>query len=594
MRNICACLLLFLCWLISAANAEYLLPELAFQTNIIQLSNNKLDVHFKIAEGYAIYQDKVQITVTNGSSVKIGKIKLPMALKEHNDVVGDYYVYKSTADIIVPIIDKGDGKLVLNLTYQGCKGYDYCYPAISETKTVLLNNSVSSDNKILHNNSMIDSKQQIVSQNQGILGQIKGLSDTTNSYSVAEFFANSFWLVVLGFFCIGVLLALTPCVFPLLPVLFTLVVGQNSNFRKSVLLSNSYVLGMASAYAIAGAVFAVFGNNLQTIIQNNITDYILAGIFVLFSLSLLGLFDIRLPHRLQNKLTGQTKYSGNIIGTYLVGAISTIILSPCVTAPLAGALLYIASTGNVMLGAIALFAMGLGCGVPLLVITVFGNKILPKSGNWLLIIKDVLAFFMLAMSIYIGTRGTSFDAAIICFSVLLAISGTYLLLSKKYLHLKHRWVFTLFSVFLILLSGYIIGYERHINNFYNEQGYDKSNQISSIKIKDLAALEEELDIAKNLHKPAILSFTASWCLACKELEATTFKDKDVIARLKNFQMIEVDITSNDDHAKALMKRYDVMAPPTLIFIDKNGDEIKNKRILGFIASDKLLSILKTL
>lgn len=592
MRSIFAYLLIFACWLIPAANAEYLLPELAFQTNIIQLSNDKLDVHFKIANGYAIYQDKVQIVVANGSSVKIGKIKLPMAIKEYNDVVGDYYVYKSTVDIIVPIIDKGDGKLVLNLTYQGCKGYDYCYPSISETKTVVLNNSVSSDNKILHNNSKIDSKQQIVTQNQGILGQIKGLSATTNSNLVAEFFANSFWLVVVGFFCVGILLALTPCVFPLLPVLFTIVAGQNANFRKSVLLSSSYVLGMASAYAIAGSVFAVFGKNLQTVLQNNITDYILAGIFVLFSLSLLGLFDIRLPHRLQNKLTGQTKYSGSLLGTYLVGAISTFILSPCVTAPLAGALLYIASTGNVMLGATALFAMGIGCGVPLLLITVFGNKILPKSGNWLLIIKDILAFFMLAMSVFTGTRGTSFDITIICFALLLAIVGTYLLLSKKYLNLKHRWVFTLFSVFLILLSGYIIGYGRHIDNSYNEQGYDKSNQISSITVKDLTALKKELDIAKNLHKPVIINFTASWCLACKELDATTFKDKDVIASLRNFQMIEVDITNNDDYVKALMKRYDVMAPPTLIFIDKNGDEIKNKRILGFVASDKLLPTLK--
>jgi thiol:disulfide interchange protein DsbD len=202
---------------------------------------------------------------------------------------------------------------------------------------------------------------------------------------------------------------------------------------------------------------------------------------------------------------------------------------------------------------------------------------------------------MLAMSIYIGTRGVSFDITIICFVVLLAMFGAYFLLSKKYFTLKYRWILTLFSVLLILLSGYMIGYEYHnLNSPYNEQEYDKSSQISSITVKDLIALDKELNVAKNLHKPVMLNFTASWCLACKELNVTTFKNKDVMASLKGFKVIEVDITSNDANAKALMRRFNVMAPPTLIFIDKNGYEIKNKSILGFISSEKLLSILKSI
>ncbi|MFN8769700.1 MAG: protein-disulfide reductase DsbD [Neisseriaceae bacterium] len=586
-------LLLFGFGIILPIYAQYLPPEIAFQTKVVQLSQDKLDVQFKIAKGYAIYQDKVQISIANGSSAKVGKAQLPEAIMEHNNIIGDYYVYKNTADIIVPILDKGDGKLSLNISYQGCKGLEYCYPVIDETKTVILSDI---KNSVKTGSARTDSQDIVIQNQQGLLSQIKDLFNATNSKSVADFFNNSFWLIVISFFCVGILLAATPCVFPMLPILFITVVGQNVGVKKSVILSSSYVLGMASAYALVGVTFAIFGSNLQIVLQNSIINYILAAIFIIFSLPLFGLFDIRIPVVLQNRLLQHKAKLNNIINTYITGVLSVIVLSPCVTAPLAGSLLYIASTGDISLGAIALFAMGIGSGFPLLLIAVFGNKILPKSGNWLLVIKDMLGFLMVGMGIYLGTRAETIKTTILCFAAILAISGTYFLLAKKYFNFKHRSILALFSILLILFSGYMFGYSITTDKVVVNNIQEASNQyhVSSIVVNNLVSLNKQLNIAKTQNKPVILDFTASWCIACKELAVRTFKNKDALESLKRFQVIDVDITNNDKNAKDLMKRYNVMAPPSLIFIDKNGNEVSDKRVFGFISSEKLALILKSL
>jgi thiol:disulfide interchange protein DsbD len=598
-------LLFILTFLINYASATYMSSEDAFRVNLSQVHNDKIDVHFSIAGGFDVYADKIKIKVNRSSTVKIGKAIFPEAIIEHSDIVGDLKVYQDTADILLPITDYADGNMVLDITFQGCKGLDYCFPAMSQTKTLILNNLNPNNNQTNLKKTIVSNiitsdvitksitniaKNTYVSDSQelSVTDKIRQFIQTTNSTSISSFFANSFGLVLLVFFLSGILLAFTPCVFPMFPILFTIINGGESTLKRSLTLSVSYVLGMASAYALAGVAAAKLGSNIQLLLQNNITNYILAILFIIFSLSLFGLFDIRLPASLQNKLSTQGKLKGSVFSTYLTGAISTLILSPCITAPIAGALIYIATTGNVLLGGMSLFVMGIGSGIPLLVIAVFGSRALPKNGIWMLVIKDILAFLMLAMSIYIATRNNTTNLMFILLGGLLLYCGVFFLLSNKYTALRVKRFFIIVNIILVTISVVILQ-----NQFQTTVVVTQSSKQSAnfITVATVAELNNELIKAKAQKKPVMLDFAASWCMACKELEGTTFKDNNILTLFQSFYLIQVNITNNDKNSAELQKIYNVVAPPSLVFIDKIGKILPEKTITGYINSTSLATVL---
>ncbi len=572
--------------LINSAFATYITPQEAFGLQLIEVQNNKVDIHFTIKSGYDIYQDKIHVEANPSSGVKVGNPIFPTAIVKHNDIIGDYSVYEDSADILLPIIDYGNNNLVLDISYQGCKGLDYCYPAINETKSLILKKA--STQKIIANTIKTTSPNSL-----SLTSKFSQLKDANNIKTITNFFSNSFILVVLGFFLVGILLAFTPCVFPMLPILFTIVAGQNATFKRSVALSTSYVLGMASAYSLAGLIFAKFGGSLQVWLQNQYINYLLAFIFVVFSLSLFGLFELKLPAKIQEKLFQNQSHSGSIFRTYVTGIISSLILSPCITAPIAGALLYIATTGNVALGMTALFAMGVGSGLPLLIIAVFGNKILPKNGVWMLIIKDILAFVMIAMSVYVVARNESTAILTVSLGGLLLFAGIYFFLSNKYNSLKQKWIFIILNIILIISASVLIQHTIEKSMYERVSVTNSQNTLNFITVNNLTALNQELTKARQVNKPVMLDFSASWCLACKEMDETTFKDIKVTELLRNFYLIRVDLSINNEQSKELENKFNVFAPPTLIFIDKNGVMISNNNVIGYIGSDKLIAILNT-
>lgn len=565
--------------IMSLAFSSDVMPiEFAFHTQVLQVSNQFVNVEFTIAPDYQVYKNKIRITTTNYSSAKVGAMVLPKAIMAHNDILGNYEVYMNKAIVKLPITNYGNNKLVLSINYEGCKGGIYCYPPVHEVKTIILQPNFVG--------ATAPGKPQSVSS------KLKQFITATNSSSIEGFFINNVVLVILAFFAVGLLLTFTPCVFPMLPILFTIIAGNGAGLKRSTLLSGSYVLGMAIAYAVVGAAVAEFGSSIQATLQSNMTNYIVGVLFVVFSLSLFGLFEIRLPGSLQQRLAQRKSGKSSFIGSFITGFLSTLILSPCVTAPLAGALLYIATTGNVLLGSAALFAMGIGSGVPLLVIAVFGNKVLPKTGGWMLIVRDFLGVIMLCMAAYVSLRSLSIQYMLCAFSAILLIFGVYLLCSHKHSQMMKSMVAKLSAIIVVVVATCV--FYQQLANVTPATNITTGISLNKFTVVNtLDKLNLELAKAKAQNKPVMLDFSAEWCLSCKELDAKTFTNARVIELLNNFYPIKVDVTSDNAGSKLLEKTYQVFASPSLIFIDSHGSVLKGKSVDGFISADKLIPILQS-
>ena len=574
----------------------------AFHSTVSQISPTQISVQFKVANGYEIYQNKIKITNAVNSNVHLGEMQLPQAIQKHNHALGNYMVYDNDFEVILPITKLDNGHLIIDVIYQGCKANSFCLPAVKYTKMLEL----IIDAKLIPKQVISYSKKDLsladfnsVKQNSKPNlnaspdknhenNNLTLLLNSHNSTDIAKLFNGNYVFVIVGFFLIGLLISFTPCVFPMLPILLSIVIGKELSMRRTVILSSSYIFGSSVSYAMAGVIAAKFGNSIQGMLQNIWLNGIIAAIFVVFSLSLFGLFELQLPGWIQKYFTREIGKKHSIVGVFLTGAISTLILSPCVTAPLAGVLLYVGSSGDIILGGSALFAMGLGSGLPLLLIATFGNSILPKNGAWMLRIKHTLGFIMLAMGVYLSSRFISDFWAYILASVWLISFGIFVFYLQKP---KQRLFFitTLLAVIICVAGIGLLGQRI----MYAVNPKLSVNKINSTTVNNVSELEIALQNAKSHGKPIIIDYSASWCSSCKEMELTTFADKRVIELLNDkFTFITADISNNDTTSKALMKKYDVFAPPTLIFLSANGAIDNSKTVVGYISDDKLIPILK--
>lgn len=504
---------------------QQVLPvDQVFQVSVQRLNNNTLTARWTIKPGYYLYRNKIHFEST---PVHINSVVFPKGIVKHSQFIGKYEVYQGHVVILLkfahPLPDKN---LDLELRYQGCAIAGFCYPpVVKQISLTQAGMSVSETNQ-----NATDLSQNSLTKNQS-QGNLKTTSEQSKILSLLAGH-HIFWTLI-SFFGFGLLLSLTPCVLPLIPVLSAIILGQKQlTTAKAFSLSITYVLAMAFTYAVAGVFAGLAGSYLQAFLQSPWVIIVVCALFVGLAFSLFGFYELRLPASWHEKLIHITnrQRAGNYIGVALMGCLSTLVISPCVTAPLVGVLTYIGNTGNAILGGLALFVLGLGSGVPLLIIGTSAGKWLPKSGPWMNGIKIILGILMLAMAVWLLARIIPSDS----------------------------------RPFRLLHPNQVVSAET--SNFQT--------------IKSISDLNRALIQAKQQNKPVLVDFYANWCVSCKEMERIVFTAPPVKSLMSYFILLRADVTANDDKDKALERQFHVIAPPTFLFFAPNGQELTDFRIVG--------------
>ncbi|NUW27272.1 protein-disulfide reductase DsbD [Arcobacter butzleri] len=558
MKKILLLLILFIYSFSLELGNKVLEPEEAFKVKFIK-NEDSLNIKFELGKDIYLYHDKLQINILKPQKIEITKeLNIPKPVNYE-----EFIVHFDDLNLTIPynlLKSKVDSKeFEIELKFQGCSKAGLCYTPMSQKQILVLNTNIQ------------DEVSTNINETDSIANKLK---------------EKNLLLVLLTFFGFGLLLSLTPCVFPMIPILSSIIVGASKNetmtARRGFFLSLVYVLSMSVAYTIAGVIAGIFGANLQVALQNPYVLVIFALIFVALAFSMFGYFEIRLPQAIQNRVNKTTdgKEKQGILGIAIMGFLSALIVGPCVAPPLAGALVYIGQTGDAILGGLALFVMSLGMGVPLLLIGLGAGKFMPKPGGWMESITKIFGIVMLGVAIWLLDRVLDASIIIYLWALLLLGSAIYL---KIYQHILTQLItVVIFILGVILFVGAISGATNPLNPLEKFTS-SKMTQISDEKLifKKVKNIQE-LELAiKNSNKPVMLDFWASWCVSCKELEEITFQDEQVINKLQEFTLLKADVTENNDEDKALQKKFGVVGPPALIFWDKDKNEIQASRIIGY-------------
>ncbi len=557
-------------------------PQEAFKVSSKQ-TNKGVNITIKLGDKMYAYDNKLHVELISPVKILLDKETIrPKPVLFHK-----FIVHRKDINILIPknVIKKyvKNGKYKIKVSYQGCSEVGLCYQPMSNTYEYTSSNNISKTNQI---------KTPIVnaSEEDRIANSIKN---------------SSFLIVLLTFFGFGLLLSLTPCVFPMIPILSSIIVSQsdeNMNTKKAFFLSLVYVLAMSLAYTIAGVLAGLFGANIQVALQDPWVISIFSFIFVLLAFSMFGFYEIQMPSFIQSKLSKKNdnaKKSG-ILGVAVMGFLSALIVGPCVAAPLAGALVYIGQSGDALLGGSALFVMSLGMGVPLLIIGAGAGRFMPRPGSWMNNIKAVFGVLMLAVAIYMLSRILDAQVTMYLWMALLLITSIYMGALEPLGKDVGGW-FKFFKGLGLIVFIYaiflFIGAARGNTNPLNPLER-KSNQIktNSVKVeqnsfKRVKTLEELNKIVIESKKPVMIDFRADWCISCKELEENTFRNSSVEKTMKNFKLLQVDVTENSMEDKKLLKRFNVFGPPAIIFL-KNGKELKSLKVVGYINAKEFEKVLK--
>jgi thioredoxin:protein disulfide reductase len=547
---------------------EFLSPDEAFQPSIKIITDNHLEVTWNIKEGYYLYLGMFEFSVDN-SNMKIIKVDMPEGKKKKDEFFGDVDVYYNSAkaNIYFDIITSNSN---LILKYQGCADAGLCYPPV--TKKFPLEQYAENSSYLLKTSS------------------------TENQYSFSQKLSEqSIILNISLFFLAGLLLAFTPCVFPMIPILTGLIVGQGENIstKKSFLLSLTYVLSMSLTYAAAGVLIALSGTNIQADLQN---PYILSSfalLFIILALSMFNVIRIQMPASIQNLLISKsnTNSSGTYIGVGIMGSLSALIVGPCVTAPLIGALIYISITNDFIIGGAALFSLGMGMGAPLLILGTSASELTKKIGPYLEIANKVFGVLFLIVSIWLIERIVSAEIAAYLWailSIIIAIGLLKIIVFKRFA----KFTVNFLSTLLFIYSGLQV-YGVNINKNFNPIfSFIEQPQLTLfIKISDTKELFTQI---RNSKKITMVDLYADWCVACKELDKYTFSEEKVAYLLKNLNLIKLDITKTNDDNSKFLKDYKLFGPPAILFFNNNGKEIRQARIVGFINAKDFIEIYKSI
>jgi thioredoxin:protein disulfide reductase len=475
------------------------------------------------------------------------------------------------------------GNLALNISYQGCSSSGFCYTPVKKTLNVNLPD-IKPPQDITQN--IGDFKQR---QQTGSLSE--------QGYAAQLLSGHHYVLIVFGFLFFGLLLAFTPCVLPMVPILSSIIVGFGNKIstKKAFCLSLSYVLGMAIAYAAAGMIVALLGSSVQIALQKTWVIVLLSSLFIVLALSLFGLFEIRLPNALHQRLVakGNRYQGGTYIGVFFMGVFATLIVSPCVSAPLVGVLAYIASSGDVVLGGIALLSLGIGMGIPLLLLGSSAGKLLPKAGQWMEVVKHIFGLMMLAVAIWMLSRVLPGAAILFLWAILAIVAGVYVRQLKRskriWHHMHHGLGLVLVSYGFVLLVGAIIGQTDPFYLFNPPETTIAANTKPAFAVvKNMEELDEQLTLAKSNKQQVVLDFYADWCASCVVMDRYVFAKPEIKSALSKFILLRADVTQDNAFDQALLHRFKVIAPPTIIFFNTEGQIMSRSEIVGEVDAKQFL------
>ena len=543
-------------------------------------------INWVIADGHYLYRDKMQITASD-PDVITKPLQMPAGEAKEDPVFNKtLHVFHHFADATLPYhyTNNGGKDVTFKVKYQGCSEISgICYPPQSKTFTVRL--------------SPISEAQAATIASSTSSPSGAGAEPVSEQDEIANALrSGNTLLTLLIFFGAGLLLAFTPCVFPMIPILSGIIVGQGEDIstRKAFYLSLIYVLAMAMTYTIVGILVGLSGENIQAWFQNPWIIGSFAIIFVALSFSMFGFYELQMPSSIQSKLThiSNSQQGGNIIGVAIMGFLSALIVGPCVTAPLVGALIYIAETGDAVLGGLALFSLSMGMGAPLLVIGASAGKFLPKAGIWMDAVKAVFGVLLLGLAIWLLERVAPAGFTMFLWAALIIVSAIYMGaidgLTAGSSGWKKLWKglgILLLIYGIIILLGLASG---NRNVFQPLKGLGGSSNaaaqvehLSFIQIKGVDGLNAELAKAKAAGKTVMLDFYADWCVSCKEMEALTFADPSVKKALEGVVLLQADVTPNDDQDTELYKHFGIIGPPSIMFFGADGIERRNYRVVGY-------------
>lgn len=556
---------------------DFLPVDDAFRPMVIALDGNTVEVSIRVTPGHYLYKDKITASAAS-NRVRLGKLDLPVGEMKNDEYFGDMEVYHNDVFAKLPLIRATPEAMDLDIdvNYQGCADGGICYPPTTRTLNITLPTATA-----VSALAAVSDRAPPVTEQSKLALVISG---------------SSIWVTVAVFFAAGLGLAFTPCVLPMVPILSGIIAGEGENVSstRGFMLALTYVMGMALVYTAAGVAAAAAGLQLQAMFNQPWVLTLFSGLFVILALGMFGLFELQMPSAIQSRLTsisGDQK-SGTAVGAFIMGALSALIVTACVAPALIAALTVMAKSGDMVRGGTALFAMSLGMGAPLLLVGAAQGKLLPKAGPWMMAIRNAFGFMMLGLAIWMMSRVLPGTVTLALWGALIFVAGIYLggltkLTPESAGPQKLGKGFGILAIMYgaVLLFGSFAGGDSMLKPL---AGLGIGGQVHEDhglefkRIKTVADLDQAVANAASEGNTAMLDFYADWCVSCIEMEKLTFPDATVKSALANAVLLQADVTANDDEDQALLKRFGVFGPPTIIFFDKNGQQRDGYEVVGFM------------
>jgi len=561
-------------------NSEFLPVDEAFRPMLTALDGNTVEVSIQVAPGYYLYKDKISAE-SKSERVQAGRLNLPPGELTTDQYFGEMEVYHEDVVATLPLARATPESidLELDVKYQGCADGGICYMPVTRTMTVSLPNATTVS-------ALSATGGQPVSE-QARLAQLIS--------------SANMWAVIATFFGAGLLLAFTPCVLPMVPILSGIIAGEGKNVSpaRGFTLAFAYVMGMAVVYTAAGVVAAAIGIQLQAVFNQPWVLALFAALFVILALGMFGLFELQMPSTVQSRLAAASgrQRRGTIAGAFVMGALSSLIVTACVAPPLVAALTVIGQSADLVRGGAALFALSLGMGAPLLAVGASAGKLMPKTGPWMIATRNAFGFMMLGLGVWMLSRILPATVTLALWGVLIFMAGVYLgglttLTPDSAAPQKLGKGFGLLAVIYgaVLILGSLAGGNSLLQplsgiNIAGETAALDRSGLAFRRIKTVADIDGALSDAAAQGRPAMLDFYADWCVSCVEMEHYTFTDPQVQAALSNTVLLQADVTANDSEDQALLRRFGVFGPPTIIFFGPDGAERRGFEVVGFMDAE---------
>ncbi len=570
-----------------AAEPDLLEPDQAFRFAARLKDARSIEVTYRIAPGYYMYRDKFQFTLAPAGA-KPGAPQMPAGRKHRDEFFGEVETYRGDLSILLPfeLADAGVPEIRLTALSQGCADIGVCYVP-HEQKAELRLASLAAGG----------------ARSDAAPGLFSWMDAAGDDLRVARVFEGGFWLIIGSFFGFGLLLSFTPCVLPMVPILSSVIVGAGRPVTRArgLVLAGAYVIGMAITYAVAGVAAGLSGVMLSAALQNPWVLGAFALVFIALALAMFGFYELQLPVALQRRLADASNrfQGGQLAGVFVMGALSALILGPCVAAPLAGALLYIGQSRDAVLGGSALFTMALGMGVPLLAVGASAGALMPKAGPWMETVKRGFGTLLLGMAIYLVSPFLPVSVQMFLWAALLIVTAIYLRAIDPLpagAHGFQRFSKGVGIIALIAGLAYLVG--------ALSGGRDILQPLSGLRVTDSGSVPSETPFARVASvaelddriraaagRTVMLDFYADWCVSCKEMERYTFSDERVRARFREMALLQADVTANNAEHAALLKRFRLFGPPGIVFFDREGREIQGLRVIGFQPAERFVAVL---